>query len=223
MIKLRDFKALILDMDGVVADTEPIFFDAFQILLGEHDITLSQEYLFSLVGHSTKKNIEDISADFKLKMDVDASLRQLDETYLRLLQAKSIAATDGIWRLIRESKKNGMKLGLCTSSSRTQTDTLLRQIWLSDQPPYRGPHEVLDAVLTGDDVSKKKPDAEPYVKITGQLKVQPSECLVIEDSVSGIRSAKSAGCICVALRTPYNRELDLSLADRVIDRLEDLI
>jgi len=223
MIEPTDFNALIFDMDGVLADTEPFFFEAFQLMLGAYNVTLSQDYLHSLVGHSAQKNFEDIAVDFGLKLNVGDCVCKLEESYNHLLQTKAISANPGVWPLIHKLKSKNLKLGLCTSSSRNQADTLLRQIWNSDQPPYRGPRNVFDAIVTGDDVTKKKPDPEPYHKITALLKVKPSQCIVIEDSVSGIQSAKAAGCVCVALRTVYNRELDFSLADGVIDTLEDLI
>ena len=223
MIHATDFSALILDMDGVLADTEPIFFEAFQILLGEYDVTLSQDYLNSLVGHSAQKNFEDMVVDFGLKLNVAECVRQLEETYNHLLQTKSISANPGVWTLISKAKTRELTLGLCTSSSRNQTNTLLQQIWRSDRPKYRSPSNVFKAIVTGDDVTIKKPDPEPYHKITAALETSPKRCLVIEDSLSGIRSAKSAGCVCVGLRTVYNRELDFSLADGVINTLEALI
>lgn len=210
-------------MDGVLADTEPIFFEAFQVLLGEYDVTLSQDYLHSLVGHSAQKNFEDISVDFGLKLNVQECVRKLEESYNDLLQTRSISANAGVWPLLDKAKTNELALGLCTSSSRKQTDTLMQQIWRSDQPQYRRPDDVFDAIVTGDDVTKKKPDPEPYLKITAALKMNPRQCLVIEDSISGIRSAEAAGCVCFGLRTVYNRELDFGLADGVIDTLEELV
>jgi len=220
---VTDFDALILDMDGVLADTEPVFFEAFEVLLVGYDVTLSPEYLCSLVGHSAQKNFEDISRDFSLKLNVGECVRKLEDSYIHLLQTRTIPANPGVWALIDKSKMGELALGLCTSSSRIQTDTVLHQIWRNDRPNYPKPHDVFDAIVTGDDVTKKKPDPEPYHRITAALKTNPSQCLVIEDSASGIQSAKSAGCVCVGLRTAYNRELEFGFADGVINTMEDLI
>ncbi len=90
-----------------------------------------------------------------------------------------------------------------------------------DRPGYTF-ENLFDVIVTLDSVSHKKPHPEPYIKIATYLNVLPSRCLVIEDSKSGVESAQMAGCYCIALKTFYNRHQNLSIANKVVDSLDEL-
>ena len=77
--------------------------------------------------------------------------------------------------------------------------------------------------MSGDDVSAKKPSPEIYIKTAEALSAPPSECVVIEDALNGVRSAKSAGMKCVAVTTSFPRaELEAAGADVVIDDIGEV-
>ena len=80
-----------------------------------------------------------------------------------------------------------------------------------------------DAVVTGRDVKRKKPAPDPYLLVAQRLEVEPSECIVIEDSEAGVTSAKTAGCFCIARRTAYNKHMDFSKADRIVSSVEEVV
>jgi beta-phosphoglucomutase-like phosphatase (HAD superfamily) len=221
-LELKKFQALILDMDGVLVDTEPVFFKSFTKVLKKYHIYLDTQYLHNLVGNSTRQNFQDISNDFGLELDIDNAVTQLEKVHLNILQKMKISANTGAWDLIDLAKKWGILVGLCTSSS-----SKVQRILLEKVVPTNGysplTDQLFDAIITGDDVRHKKPHPEPYLKIVAVLKVPPAACLVVEDSEAGIISAKAAGCNCVALRTSYNPDKDMSKADHVILNLKDLI
>ena len=76
-------------------------------------------------------------------------------------------------------------------------------------------------MITADEVSRGKPHPEPYLKTIEKLQLKPSECVVIEDSVNGVRSAKRAGAKCIAVTTSF-RKHDLREADATVDRLKEI-
>jgi HAD superfamily hydrolase (TIGR01509 family) len=126
---------------------------------------------------------------------------------------------DGIKEIIRLVQANHLKLGLCTTSTRHQVDVVFARV---KSIPF-DPNLLFDAVTTGDSVTRRKPHAEPYLLTAQKLGETPKDCLVIEDSLSGIQSAKAAGCSCVGLRQAYNKHIDFSAADMVIEQLKDVL
>lgn len=218
MINLADFGALILDMDGVFIDSEPRYFKAFNIILRPLGITLTEDYFSRMVGLSAAKNLQDISHDFGIALDVEDFADQMNKTYIDLLRDKDLEVQPGIWTLISKAKFEGMPLGLCTSSSDRIVEQVLENVQLNVSLD-----RLFDAVVTGSEVEHRKPHPEPYLRIAGLLGRPPSRCLAIEDSASGIASAKAAGCTCVGLTAPYNRQQDFSRADEIISEVIDLV
>jgi len=98
--------------------------------------------------------------------------------------------------LLRRVKAMGLTTGLATMSYRYQVDEVL------DVLDVRG---ALDAVVTRDDVDRPKPDPEIYLLLARRLGVAPARCLVVEDSLPGVRSALAAGMTCVAATTELTR------------------
>jgi beta-phosphoglucomutase-like phosphatase (HAD superfamily) len=83
------------------------------------------------------------------------------------------------------------------------------------------PSSTFDGTVTGLDVENKKPAPDIYIMAAGKIGLKPDECLVVEDAVSGIKAAKSAGCRCLAVTTSFDRSL-LTEADWICDSLEDV-
>ncbi len=214
-------KALILDMDGVLVDTEPLIFMAFREIFSPLHISLADEYLYKLVGDPTRKNIQDISRDFAVDLDVDLFTQKLDEQYLALLDTASISLVSGVVGLLEKARSCGMKTALCTTSESWIVERIMRRI---DEAKILtiSLKSYFHVLVSGDLVTSKKPDPEPYFLACKLLQTPPQDALVVEDSAAGIASAKAAGCFCVGLRAPYNRDRDFNHADLVIDRLIDL-
>jgi HAD superfamily hydrolase (TIGR01509 family) len=99
--------------------------------------------------------------------------------------------------LVKEARGQFCKLALATMSARTEALRVLTILCM---------HDVFDFVATRDDVERGKPDPEIYSRIARELLVSPGDCLVIEDSPSGVKAARSAGMWCIAVSTPFTRE-----------------
>lgn len=180
-IRAIDFQALIFDLDGVLVDSEHLFLEAFNSILAPHGVCISEDYFCQMVGHSSAKNLADITRDWDINLPVESSLPKLDKVYMNLVKARAVHAR-----------------------------------------PRKAFEGLFDAVITGEHVDHRKPHPEPYEKLASLLDVSPTHCLVIEDSNSGIASAKAAGSTCIALRDVYNRCQDFSQADLVVHDLQEL-
>jgi HAD superfamily hydrolase (TIGR01509 family) len=110
--------------------------------------------------------------------------------------------------LLHSARRNGCKTGLATMSYCTQVQRVLRILDLSGE---------FDFVASRDDVEHGKPDPEIYRLVSTELGIPPQECLVIEDSPSGVKAALAAGMWCIAVTTPFTRD-QLHTADLLEER-----
>ena len=213
------FKALILDMDGVFIDTETLVFDIFRKVFEPFNIDVSNEYQYKFIGKPFSSNLDDIKNDFGIEFDNNTMRDKFDDVYEEMLTASPLSVQDGIKNIIQTAQTRNMKLALCTTSTRHHVNAVFDKV----KENSFDPNIFFDAVVTGDCVTNRKPHPEPYLSAAQKLG-QPSEnCLVIEDSLSGITSAKSAGCFCIGLRQPYNMHIDFSSADKIAHDLTEAI
>ena len=110
-------------------------------------------------------------------------------------------------------KAKGYKIGLGSSSVRPMVNNVLTRF---------GIIEYFDALTTGDEVEHSKPDPTIYLLAAKKLGVNPADCTVVEDAASGVKAAKAAGMQCIAVRNPNSGQQDLSLADKIIDKYEEI-
>lgn len=214
-------QGIIFDMDGVFADTEPLHFRAFKQVFKELGVILTDEYLFHLVGEPVLKNMQDISDDFSLNIDLHEYQDKVETAYHHILQNTHMGANSGVWDLVRRARSLSYRIGLCTSSPRHQVRTLLEKIYDHDgiEPDAR---HTFHTIVSLEDVQRKKPDPEPYLLVSDRFGLAPGRCIAIEDSVAGIQSAKNAGCFSIALVTFYNQHQDFGMADLTVRRLSDI-
>ena len=209
---LNQCQAVIFDLDGVIADTEPLKFAAYaQVFQAVHGIELPAADV-AWRGMKEQSVIDYWFGKFQLTGDSQTLIRSKREAYQGLLQKGHITPIPGAIDFVRQIKDASKVCGLATSSSRQEATTVLERLNLSS---------AFDIVTTRDDVQNLKPDPEVYLKTALTLKSLPSACVVFEDSQSGINAAKSAGIFCVGLMTSFSREA-LNRADRTITDFTEL-
>jgi len=206
-------------MDGVFVDTEPLVFTVFRKLFDSYGIDLHDRYQYKFIGQSFSRNLADIRNDFSIDFDEHHMRQRFDQVYEQTLAESNIGVQEGIEEVLELAAESGLARALCTTSTRLQVETLFARLERNSSVVY---NEIFNVIVTGDEVRFKKPNAEPYLKVADALKVEPSSCLVIEDSDSGVQSATTAGCFCVGLRHPYNQHIDFSPANQVVERISDV-
>jgi HAD superfamily hydrolase (TIGR01509 family) len=147
-----------------------------------------------------------------LKESKDKLYRRRVEVFLDLVRSE-LEPMPGLRQSLSRLAGAGFKLAVASSGARRYVELVLERFEIADY---------FQAVVTGDDVTVGKPNPEAYLVASKKLGVSPSVCAVLEDAAKGIQSAKAAGCFCVAVRNPNIPPQDYSLADTVIDSLEDL-
>ena len=176
-------------MDGVIADTEPLHFKAYQQVLKDFGKDAPDSEAVLHVGMSE----EDIwhMANEKHKISITFQEFEKMRRIKFFLQLRDITPNDGLFDLLNSIKEDDLQIGLVTSSGKEVADKIMGLFGLSSY---------FDVIITGDDVKNKKPDKEPYMLAMKKLSVECSECIAIEDSKKGIMSAKAAGIRCIALQ-----------------------
>ncbi len=207
-------------MDGVFVDTEPLVFPVFRHTFASFDIELTDNYQHRFIGKPFSSNLADIRRDFGIEIDADKILPDFESYYEKIISEQLQDLQDGVDKLVAYGKQRGLFFGLCTTSSRHHVNIVFDVL---SQKRGIDVSRWLDAVICGDEVTRRKPHPDPYLAVIKQLGVEPSRCLVIEDTMTGLQAAKTAGCFAVALRQSYNGEHDFSGADAIIDKIEQVI
>ncbi|NQV00183.1 MAG: HAD family phosphatase [Parcubacteria group bacterium] len=207
-------KAIIYDMDDVIVNTYPLAVKTEKILLKELGYDLSKHPeadLSQYIGMRTVDMFTDIKEKLNIKISIDELLKRRSELFINILQEKVEVLPGAKYSL--ELFRNKYKMALTSSGNKVRVNLILDQMNIKDY---------FEVIISGNDVKLGKPNPEPYLKTTEKLGLKPSECLVIEDAENGVKSAKSAGCRCIAIENKNTPKQDLSKADLVLESLEDI-
>jgi HAD superfamily hydrolase (TIGR01509 family) len=181
-------EAVLFDMDGVLVDSEPVWYDVEMALVESMGGAWSKEDQAKCIGGTVDwfcRYVIELTGSTRTPEDVEAEI--LASMAARFTDALTIH--EGALELVDAVRALGARTALVTSSYRSLVDPALH--WL-------GTHR-FDAVITGDEVTNGKPHPEPYLAACRAVGVEPAAAVVIEDSVSGVRSAEAAGCTVVAV------------------------
>jgi HAD superfamily hydrolase (TIGR01509 family) len=190
--------AVIFDWDGTLADTRKVVVQSFQTVLTEAGCNVSDEFIERLMGVGTKKTIIEAFRECKKRIDV-STLEKLDWQKIAIQVSLSgmVSLLDGAADIL-QALQGRTRVAVATMSHRKVIDTLL---------PEKGLRKYFDVVVSADDVANPKPDPEVFLVTAEKLKVDPKDCVVVEDSVFGIKAAKEAKMKCIAVSTGvYSKE-----------------
>jgi HAD superfamily hydrolase (TIGR01509 family) len=205
--------ALIFDMDGVLADTEPYYLENNNRLFGELGFSLPPEEYVHFVGISARRMWTDLRTRFRLQQSVEKLIELEYETHFSHLAAlPALEPIPGIRQLLERLKGLGRALAIASSSPRRVIDLTLAKTGLAGYFPV---------TVSGEDVVHGKPHPDIFLEAARLAGKLPEECLVIEDSPRGIAGARAAGMATVGFRNPHSGDQDLSAADLVVQAFSD--
>lgn len=209
----RGRAAVLLDMDGVIVDSE------LQWKLVEHSFLKSlvprwsAEQERQIVGLGVVDLYSWLVKNFAVQISQKDFLAHCDEM-AQEVYSRRVTLAGGLMDFLSANKKQKRPLGLASSSPRRWIDLVLTRFDLAVH---------FQTVVSGDDVmGKTKPHPDIYLLAAKNLRVDPKECFAVEDSHLGVRAAKTAGMYCAAYRTPSNADQDLSAADREFSHFDEL-
>lgn len=219
-------KALIFDCDGVLADTERdghrvAFNRAFakKNYVTEWDVELYGELLKVSGGKERMRHYFDSYGWPDDVTDKDALLKELHrlktDFFMEIIESGQLPLRPGVARLVDEAITANVKLAVCSTSHERAVNLVVERL-LGPQRKAR-----FAAILAGDVVSKKKPDPAIYNLALYRLGLEPSECVVVEDSRNGLLAAKAAGMHCIVTTNGYTKDEDFAEAGLVVSELGD--
>ncbi|MFU8796152.1 MAG: HAD-IA family hydrolase, partial [Dehalococcoidia bacterium] len=204
-------RAVLWDMDGVIADTAALHLAAWQETFARRGIRFTDEDFAGLFGARNDLIIRTVMDDELSPEDVRAIARDKEETF-RTRATGKISPFPGAVRLLDAVRKGGFRQGLISSAPRENIEMVLGELGLEG---------LFDCILCGKEVTESKPSPQICLTAAERLGLTPEDCLVIEDSPLGVKAAKTAGMRCLAVASTRPRQ-ELGEADRVVDSLEDV-
>jgi beta-phosphoglucomutase len=203
--KAGNLAAVIFDWDGVLVDSRKNYYRAYELVLQEVGILTTPREIYLREGQPTPQVISALCLEHGIQITEERvkELVQRRREYDIALGPRTFFP--GIWELVGRLRKSGCKLAIVTGSSRRS----LQLVLTAAQERY------FDVVITADDVTRPKPDPQPFLLAAANMGVVPSQCVVVENAPFGIRAARAAGCRVVALCTTLSPD-DLSEADWIL-------
>jgi len=208
-------KAIIFDFDGIIADSEPIHFQAFLMVTKSLGFTFDYEkYLQDFIGFDDRDAFHVMLDMAGFEGDKSAKIVELcaqKQLAFETLVNTGVPALPGVLALIDEA--SGV-LPIAIASGATQRD-----ITLMLKPLER--YDAFACIVSADDVTHSKPDPESYAMAAAQLGIEPGACLAIEDTAAGLTSAREAGLMTLGVTTTGPASA-LHQANRVVQTLEGI-
>jgi len=207
------FEAVIFDWDGTLADTRQAVVASFQKALSDIHCEISDEFIERRIGIGSAETFREILRSSKMRFDETLIKRLVEKKIQNEIEMSGyVKLFDGSLDLL-EHLQGKVKLGLASMNDRDVISNLLK---------ITGTQRFLDVILTADDVSEPKPDPEIFLKCARKLRSSPERCVVVEDSVFGVKAAKTAkmGCIAVLMGVYSRGELEKASPDLIVDSLK---
>lgn len=198
-------------MDGVIIDSEPIYFEVEQKLFREVGLELTREEHSKYVGRSDlwKK----VTEKHELDIDIDEIHKKEKSQYFNILSTSfDDGPIKGVAEVIKSLHSRGITLVLASSSEMKIIELVLTKFDLI---------KYFDLRISGDELATSKPHPEIFLKAAEMAGSKPENCLVIEDSANGVNAAKAANMKCIGFKNPNSGDQNLSTADWIINSFDE--
>lgn len=207
---MKKVKAVIFDMDGLMIDTERLYFEVERIMARKFGKEVKDETLWKMMGRKPLEAITVFAEDLELDISPKKLLEIRDELFVKKL-VNEVEPMPGLFDILN-ILKGKVKMAIATGSPQKFLKIVLDKLKIESY---------FDVFVTSDEVEKGKPDPEVYNTAVKRLKVAPFECVVLEDSSNGALAAVRAGCYTIAVPTVYTNKQDFSFVNYVAKDLKD--
>ena len=212
MLKSEKYIAIVFDVDGVLADTEPLRYNSYrQLFMQIYNVELPDKIPLEIIGRGEVVNLKYFLALFGLDGDADKLRRERAGILAEIIE-RQLRPLPGLYFLLDKLEERGIRLAVATNSSMDYTNKLLSLLNIEDR---------FSVIVTGEDVEKAKPNPEIYLKAAEKMDIEPDYCIAVEDSINGIMAAKSAGMKCIAITSSFLAE-KLDMANLVVKDLHSI-
>ena len=207
-------KAIIFDMDGVLVDSEELMCQSAIAALSEWGIQATPSDFTPFIGAGEDKFIGGVSRCHGV--DYATAMKDRAYTIYGERAASANITFKNVTETLRRIQAAGLRFGICSGADKIKVDINIRTLGLTP--------EFFDFIVTGRDVTHNKPDPEIYLLGLKRLGLPASDCIVIEDSLNGIRAGQRAGIRTIAVTSSFSREEIQSQVNptAIIDTISEL-
>lgn len=203
-------KAVIFDLDGLMVDSERLYFEVEQEMARRYGKEVRQETLWRMMGRKPIEGLTIFVRELGLPLD-PAEAVKIRNDLVRERMSQDLQPMPGLISIIH-ALHGKFKLAIATGAPREFLDIVVDKLQI---------REKFDVLQASDDIQSGKPDPEIFLKTCQELGIPSGEAIVLEDSENGVIAGKRAGCFVIAIPSEYTRGQDFSPADYVVaDLLE---
>jgi HAD superfamily hydrolase (TIGR01509 family) len=208
-------EAVIFDMDGLLVDTEPLHYEATNLVLKEYGKVLTPEVNQRFIGLGDETFWSAVREDFGITDSVADLRGKRIGQMLRLIEAEPVVRMPGAAELVRGCSQRGYRVAVASSTPLQQVYAILESAAIREQ---------FQVIVSGEmeEVARGKPAPDIFLHTSKLLEVVPERCLVFEDSSPGVIGASEAGMRAVAVPNEHTEGSDFSRAARVVESLEEI-
>ena len=204
--------AVIFDSDGVVVDSEPFSLAAFRESMKEQNVDLTDEDVMANCGLTDADIVDYVYNKYHLKVDKVLFHNRKHELYEQKVREGNLRTCDGINELLDKLQENNIPYALASSGSRKKIRFNLSRVNIFHRFPV---------IISGEDMERGKPHPDIFLAAAERLDIPPERCVVVEDSLNGVKAAHRAGMKCVALTGTFPFSA-LTAADFIVESLTNL-
>ncbi len=197
-------KALIFDMDGLMIDSERLYFEVERALARRYGKEVRDETLWRMMGRTPLEGLTIYVRELGLPLS-PAEAVAIRNDLMREKMENDLRPMPGLFHIL-DAFRARRKMGVSTGAPREFLDLAVDKLGIRDR---------FDVLLASDAIAKGKPDPEIFLKTCEALAVPPARAVVLEDSENGVIAGKRAGCAVIAVPNDYTRGQDFSRADAV--------
>jgi HAD superfamily hydrolase (TIGR01509 family) len=204
-------RAVVFDLDGLMFDTEALFFRVSSQALAVRGKTFTSEIMQAMIGRRAAEVSHVLKTLAGIDEPIEALLGEIRERFYAEMDT-AVHPTQGLIALLDQLRRRSLPLAVATSSRHAYVDRLLARHRLADR---------FDFVLASEDVTRGKPDPEIYERAAGRFGIPAGSMMVLEDSPAGVAAAHAAGAVVVAVPHEHSPAHALGPAHLVVPRLDD--
>ncbi len=204
-------KAVIWDMDGVIADTAPYHLRAWQQVFRKRGVSFTEEDFRRNFGQRNDTIVRNTLGQGTPQSEIDAITTEKESSFRNRVRQR-IKPLPGAINLIKSLAEHGFEVALASSAPIENIQLITTGL---------GINGYFQAIVSGRDVTEGKPSPQGFLLAAQKLGVKPKNCIVIEDAVAGVSAAKKAGMHCLAITNTHPRT-SLTEADVIADTLEEI-
>ncbi len=207
----RPILAVAFDLDGLMFDTEALFFQVARDMLADRGKVFTHEIMAAMIGRQAVIAYPAMKAMAELDDSPEDLLAEARSRFFARLDS-AVHPTPGLFALLEHLERRNLPRAVCTSSRRLYAEGLLERHGLAKHFQF---------TLCAEDVTRSKPDPEIYLSAASRFGIDPASLMVLEDSPAGVASARAAGAFTVGIPHDHSPSTGLEAADQIVPRLDD--